>query len=47
MKKIKILTENNGSLNIKVKLLEKKIAKQKDEIEKFKEENSRSKRIIK
>lgn len=45
--KIKILTENNDALNIKVKSLEKKAAKQKNEIDELKEENSKLKRTIK
>ena len=36
-KKIKILTENNDALNIKVKSLEKKVNKQEDEIDDLKE----------
>ena len=44
--KIKILTENNGALNIKVKSLEKKVDKQKDEIDDLKQENSKLKRTI-
>lgn len=44
--KIKILTENNDALNIKVKSLEKKIDKQKDEIDDLKQENSKLKRTI-
>ena len=40
-KKIKILTENNDALNIKVKSLEKKIDKQEDEIDDLKEKNSK------
>lgn len=36
-KKIKVLTENNKALNIKVKSLEKKIDKQEDEIDDLKE----------
>ena len=43
---IKILTENNNALNIKVKSLEKKVDKQEDEIEALKEENSRLKQTI-
>ena len=35
--KVKILTENNDALNIKVKSLEKKIDKQEDEIDDLKE----------
>ena len=38
-KKVKILTENNVALNIKVKSLEKKIDKQEDEIDDLKEKN--------
>lgn len=45
--KIKILTENNYALNIKVKSLEKRVAKQKNEIDELKEENSKLKRTIK
>ena len=45
--KIKILTENNDALNIKVKSLEKRAAKQKNEIDELKEENSKLKRTIK
>lgn len=45
--KIKILTENNKALNIKVKSLEKKADKQKDEIDELKEENFILKRTIK
>lgn len=44
--KIKILTENNNALNIKVKSLEKKVDKQKDEINDLKQENSKLKRTI-
>ncbi len=44
--KIKILTENNDALNIKVKSLEKKIDKQEDKIDELKEENSTLKRTI-
>ena len=44
--KIKILTENNDALNIKVKSLETKINKQKDEIDNLKEDNSKLKRTI-
>ena len=44
--KIKILTENNDALNIKVKSLEKKVDKQKDEIDDLKQENSKLKRTI-
>lgn len=40
-KKVKILTENNDTLNIKVKSLEKKIDKQEDEIDDLKEKNSK------
>ena len=39
--KIKILTENNEALNIKVKSLEKKVNKQEDEIDELKEKNSK------
>ena len=44
--KIKILTENNNALNIRVKSLEKKIDKQEDEIDDLKEENSKLKQNI-
>jgi len=44
--KIKILTENNNALNIKVKSLEKKIDKQEDAIDDLKEENLKLKRTI-
>lgn len=44
--KIKILTENNDALNIKIKSLEKKVDKQKDEINDLKQENSKLKRTI-
>jgi len=44
--KIKILTENNNALNIKVKSLEKKINKQENEIDDLKEENSKLKQTI-
>lgn len=44
--KIKILTENNDALNIKVKSLEKKVDEQKDEINDLKQENSRLKKSI-
>ena len=40
-KKVKILTENNDALNIKVKSLGKKIDKQEDEIDELKEKNSK------
>ena len=40
-KKIKILTEDNEALNIKVKSLEKKINKQEDEIDDLKDKNSK------
>ena len=40
-KKVKILTENNDALNIKVKSLEKKVDKQEDEIDELKEKNSK------
>ena len=40
-KKVKILTENNDALNIKVKSLEKKVDKQEDEIDNLKEKNSK------
>ena len=39
--KVKIPTENNDALNIKVKSLEKKVNKQKDEIDDLKEKNSK------
>mgnify|MGYP004593337519 FL=1 len=39
--KVKILTENNNALNIKVKSLEKKIDRQEDEIDDLKEKNSK------
>ena len=39
--KVKILTENNDALNIKVKSLEKKIDKQENEIDDLKEKNSK------
>ena len=39
--KVKILTENNDALNIKVKPLEKKIDKQEDGIDDLKEKNSK------
>ncbi len=35
--KVKILTENNDALNIKVKSLENKVNKQKDEINELRE----------
>lgn len=44
--KIKILTENNDALNIKVKSLEKKVDKQNDETDDLKQENSKLKRTI-
>ena len=44
--KIKILTENNDALNIKVKSLEKKTNKQNDEIDELKEENSHLKNTL-
>lgn len=44
--KIKILNENNNALNIKAKSLEKRIDKQKDEIDDLKEENSKLKQTI-
>ena len=44
--KIKIQTENNKALNIKVKSLEKKIDKQEDEIDALKEENFKLKQTI-
>ena len=44
--KIKILTENNNALKIKVKSLEKKIDKKEDEIDDLKEENSKLKQTI-
>lgn len=45
-KKIKILTENNEALNIKVKSLEKKVDKQEDEIDDLKEKNSKLQNTI-
>ena len=45
-KKVKILTENNDALNIKVKLLEKKICKQEDEIDDLKDKNSKLQNTI-
>lgn len=45
-KKVKILTENNDALNIKVKSLEKKIDKQEDEIDDLKEKNSKLQNTI-
>ena len=45
-KKIKILTEDNEALNIKVKSLEKKINKQEDEIDDLKDKNSKLQRTI-
>ena len=44
--KVKILTENNDALNIKVKSLEKKIDKQENEIDDLKEKNYKLKRKI-
>lgn len=44
--KIKILTENNDALNIKVKSLEKKVDKQEDEIDDLKEKNSKLQNTI-
>ena len=44
--KVKILTENNDALNIKVKSLEKKIDKQEDEIDELKEKNSKLQNTI-
>lgn len=44
--KIKILTENNDALNIKIKSLEKKVDKQKDEIDNLKQDNSKLKKTI-
>ncbi len=44
--KVKILTENNDALNIKVKFLEKKIDKQEDEIDDLKEKNSKLQNTI-
>ena len=44
--KIKIVTENNNALNIKVRSLEKKVDKQKNEIDELKEDNSKLKRSI-
>ena len=45
-KKVKILTENNDALNIKVKFLEKKVDKQEDEIDDLKEKNSKLQNTI-
>lgn len=45
-KKVKILTENNDALNIKVKSLEKKVDKQEDEIDDLKEKNSKLQNTI-
>ena len=45
-KKVKILTENNNALNIKVKSLEKKIDKQEDVINDLKEKNSKLQNAI-
>lgn len=45
-KKVKILTENNDALNIKVKFLEKKVNKQEDEIDDLKEKNSKLQNTI-
>ena len=45
-KKVKILTENNDALKIKVKSLEKKIDKQEDEINDLKEKNSKLQNTI-
>ncbi len=44
--KIKILTENNDALNIKVKQLETKVDKQKNKIDDLKEDNSKLERTI-
>lgn len=44
--KIKILTKNNDTLNIKVKSLEKNIDKQKDKIDDLKEKNSKLQNTI-
>ena len=44
--KIKILTENNDALNIKVKSLENKVNKQKDEIDDLKKKNSKLQNTI-
>ena len=44
--KVKILTENNDALNIKVKSLEKKIDMQEDEIDNLKEKNFKLQNII-
>ena len=44
--KVKILTENNDALNIKVKSLEKKIDKQEDEIDDLKEKNNKLQNTI-
>ena len=43
--KIKILTEKNDALNIKVKSLEIKVNKQKDEIDELSENNSALKKL--
>lgn len=40
-KKVKILTENNDALNIKVKSLEKKVDKQENDIDDLKDKNSK------
>ena len=40
-KKVKILTENNDALNIKVKSLEKKVGKQENDIDDLKDKNSK------
>ena len=45
-KKVKILTENNNALNIKIKSLEKKIDKQEDVINDLKEKNSKLQNAI-
>lgn len=45
-KKIKILTENNDALNIKVKSLKMKVNKQEDEIDDLKEKNSKLQNTI-
>ena len=45
-KKIKILTENNDALNVKVKSLESKVNKQTDEIIDLKNDNSKLKNTV-
>ena len=45
-KKVKILTENNDALNIKVKSFEKKVDRQEDEIDGLKEKNSKLQNTI-